>query len=142
MFHNRSRKRQGMTSLIEAVICLALVSLVLLCLIRLSNITNTRSVSAEAEMVNSKQIDTFVDVIKTDIKGAVSVSMMDNDLKVSRPLDFIIYHFDDENKAILRDSEVVIENINTCVFQTVDDNYAKVYAITEDDDIISFQVYR
>lgn len=93
-------------------------------------------------MVNSKQIDTFVDVIKTDIKGAVSVSMMDNDLKVSRPLDFIIYHFDDENKAILRDSEVVIENINTCVFQTVDDNYAKVYAITEDDDIISFQVYR
>lgn len=134
------RRRRGMTSLTETVICTILFSLVLVILLRLLTYSNDWTLRTQDEMKDRIDVDYLVDTLTEDVKSSAEIELVDDQLQIISESQVIVYAR--YNHILYRNAEEIIDNVAASSFSVLDGDVVRVYIQTEDYEIIDLTIHR
>lgn len=149
------KKRRGMTSLVEALICLTLFGVAMTMLLTLMAYSNQWTAETVQSITVKRDTDYLVDMLQMDVKSADEVEVVGNTLQI---VNYAItgdtegqvttYTFDKTKRILYRNSEVAISDVQTGFagsppFQMGDDaDSVYIRLVLQPDEVLEFTVHR
>ena len=151
------KKRRGMTSIMEAIICLILFGVAMTMLLTLMAYSNQWSAETVDAITTKRDTDYLVDMLQMDVKSADEVEVVGNTLQI---VNYAItgdaalegqvttYSFDQLAHTLYRNSEVAISNVQTGIagsppFQMGDDaDSVHIRLVLRSKEVLEFTVHR
>lgn len=137
----RAKRRRGMTSILESVLCLLLLAFILSALMALISTSSGWSVRTNEAFIAKNSSDYLVEKIQEDIKSSTYLSATDeSQLEIQNDDGEILYTF--VGSKLFRNNDLAMENLKTCQFSQVDGNSIGIYIRTAEDNIIDLRISR
>ena len=136
----RKSKRKGMTSFMEAVICLAIFTAIISSLLQLLSGASGWVTESQITTEGENDYEFLMNSLQTDIKSAEELSSTDRELEVRSKESLITYHFYGEN--LFRENETVMTGIQNGMFASGGEDSVGIYIRTKDGSIIDCIISR
>lgn len=151
------KKRRGMTSIMEAIICLTLFGVAMTMLLSLMAYSNQWAAKTVDTITTKRDTDYLVDMLQMDVKSADEVEVVGNTLQIvnysgsgdaSTAGQVTTYTFDKLNHILYRNSEVAMSNVKTGIaggppFQMGDDaDSVYIRLVLQSDELLELTVHR
>lgn len=133
------KRRRGMTSIIEVVICLLLFAFALTTLLSFLGFTTKDQLEAAKSMGEHINADYFIDCMVQDVKSSSSIDISENILTLSTDEETIVYAVIDD--TLYRNDEKLFDDVQNVTFSPMDDAMISVYVKLDNGDTIDFAVH-
>lgn len=135
------KKRRGITSIMEAVICITIFSSLLVLLLSLMAFSTSWNTKAAAAVVNKLDTDYFVETIECDAKSASSLYAQKKRLEITRDSSLVVYRID--GNTLYRDDEVITENLESGSFiPQGNEDEVGIYLVYKDGSVVDMVLNR
>lgn len=135
------KKRRGITSIMESVICLTIFASLIVLLLSLMAYSTSWNSKAAAAVVNKMDTDYFTETIECDAKSASSLNAQEKRLEITRGDSLVIYRI--EGNILYRDDEIVTENLESGTFVPQgNEDEVGVYLVYKDGSVVDMMLNR
>lgn len=120
-----TRKRRGMTNLVEAVSCLILFSFLMTMLLTIMGAMSSANIESQETLIEKMEADNFIETLQTDIKSAGEIELSNSVLHLISDEEMHTYQI--QNQVLFRDGELFVSDIESGMFIPVDKDSVGVY---------------
>ena len=138
------KKRRGMASLLETVLCLVLFSFALIMILTIGSHIGAWNASLVRSTNTEQDIDYFIQIFTNDVKSSRQVTVSDTGIEIVTNNELIIYaHGIDEGGAgtLYRNNEYVISGLTDVSFSYTGET-VQAYLLMNNGEIVNFTIRR